>query len=183
MNKPRRLLSSSVIAGLGALMSLGSVTSGFAQEKCERKLDNSGADSKYTEQHVMDVGDIAGHQIRIFELHRVYESDQENCEGLKRTEELTHGFSDYVDRNGRAWGYTVITFDNGDKIFGEFAGSSLTVVDKDGKKRSTYYGSTRYTGGTGVYLGVKGITRSRVNFDPVANVNVSEAEEEYWIAK
>lgn len=183
MSKLHRLLNGSIIATLGVTVYLVGVTTGSAQEKCERKLDNSGADSKYTEQHVMDVGDIDGHQIRIFELHRVYASDQENCEGLKRKEELTHGFSDYVDRNGRAWGYTVITFDNGDKIFGEFAGSSLTVVDKDGKQRSTYYGSTRYTGGTGVYLGVKGITRSRVSFDPVANVNVSEAEEEYWIAK
>ena len=33
----------------------------------------------------MDVGDIPGHQVRIFELKRTYPDDKPNCEGLKRT--------------------------------------------------------------------------------------------------
>lgn len=184
MNTPTlRLRNGPMLAFLGLALWLSGTAAGLAQEKCKRILDNSGAESKYTQQHVMDVGDIPGHQIRIFELHRVYSSDQKNCEGLKRTEELSHGYSDYIDGNGRAWGYTVITFDNGDEIFGQFAGTSLVAVAEDGKKQRTYVGSTRYTGGTGIYLGVRGITRAKVSFDLVANVNVSESEEEYWISK
>ena len=155
----------------------------LAQDKCQRKLDNSGAESKYTEQHVMDVGDVEGHQIRIFELHRTFASDQPNCEGLKRKETWSHGYSDYLDRNGRAWGYDVIIFGNGDKIFGEFSGTSLTVLTEDGEKQSTFVGVTKYTGGTGMYQGVRGISRSNIRFDPIANVNISESEEEYWITK
>jgi hypothetical protein len=170
-------------AAIGAALSLAAPVEALSQEKCQRKLDNSGADSKYTEQHVMDVADVVGHQIRIFELHRDYATDQENCEGLKRKEELAHGFSDYIDRTGRAWGYTTITFENGDKIFGEFSGTSLTTVTEDGKKQSTYVGTTRYIGGTGMYQGVNGITQAKLSFDPIANVNIAESEEEYWLAK
>jgi hypothetical protein len=172
-----------IAAVLGTVLSVVGVQQALAQEKCQRKLDNSGAESKYTEQHVMDVGDVEGHQIRIFELHRTYASDQPNCEGLKRKENWSRGYSDYVDLNGRAWGYTVIVFDNGDKIFGEFSGTSHTVVTEDDKKQSTYVGVTNYTGGTGTYQGVRGIARDKISFDPIANVNIAESEEEYWIVK
>ena len=171
-----------IAAGLATVLSVVGVQEALAQEKCQRKLDNSGAESKYTEQHVMDVGDVEGHQIRIYELHRTFASDQPNCEGRKRKEIWSHGYSDYIDLNGRAWGYTVITFDNGDKIFGEFSGASQTVVTGD-KKQSAYAGVTRYTGGTGAYQGVQGISRDKARFDPIANVNIQESEEEYWIAK
>ena len=170
-------------AVLGTALSLVGAHESLAQEKCQRKLDNSGAESKYTEQHAMDVGDVVGHQIRIFETHRTFASDQPNCEGLKRKESWAHGYSDYIDRNGRAWGYNVIIFENGDKIFGEFAGTSLTVLTKDGEKQSTFVGVTKYTGGTGMYQGVRGISQSNIRFDPIANVNISESEEEYWITK
>jgi hypothetical protein len=172
-----------IAAVLATALSLGVVGETLAQEKCQRKLDNSGAESKYTQQHVMDVGDVEGHQIRIFELHRTFASDQPNCEGLKRKEIWSHGYSDYINLNGRAWGYTVITFDNGDKIFGEFSGASQTVVTEGDKKQSTYVGVTTYTGGTGTYQGVRGISRDRTRFDPIANVNVQESEEEYCLVK
>ncbi|MGH1484004.1 MAG: hypothetical protein ACRBM6_35895 [Geminicoccales bacterium] len=155
----------------------------LAAEKCQRKLDNSGAESSYTEQHVLDVGDEPDHQIRLFELHRVYQTDEPNCEGLKRKESWAHGYSDYVDRNGRAWGYTTIIYDNGDKIFGQFSGTSHTVTLESGEKKSTYVGVVKYTGGTGVYQGVQGVARDNIQFDPIANVNISESEEEYTIAK
>ena len=60
------------------------------------------ADTKYTQQLSLDVGDIPGHQVRVFELNRVYRNGKPNCEGLKRTEEWVRGYSDYIDRNGRS---------------------------------------------------------------------------------
>lgn len=168
---------------VGTSLSLVGVGEALAQEKCKRKLDNSGAAAKYTQQHEMDVGDVPGHTIRIFELHRTYASDTANCEGLKRKEHWTRGYSDYVNRNGRAWGYGVLTFDNGDKMFYEFSGTSHTAMTADGKKKSTYVGTSKYTGGTGMYTGVRGMSWDKVNFDPVANVNTAESEEEYWIEK
>jgi hypothetical protein len=170
---------------LAAAVALFSFSPGelAAQEKCKMKWEVPAANAKYTEQHVIDVGDVPGHQIRIFELHRTFPNDQPNCEGLKRVEEWNHGYSDYIERNGRAWGYVTTVFENGDKIFGEWSGTSQTVVAADGSKKSTFSGVVVYTGGTGRYQGVRGLERDSVVFDPEKNFNQSQSEAEYWLQK
>ena len=55
----------------------------------------------------MDVGDVPGHQIRIFGLRTTFPDDKMNCEGLKRTKTMGNFFTDYVDRNGTLHGYSV----------------------------------------------------------------------------
>lgn len=170
------------IAG-SAVLALVSAPEALAQEKCKRMIDPSAAKSEYPEQHVMDVGDIPGHQVRIYSIHRTYPNDKPNCEGLKRKETWVHGFSDYVDRNGHTWGYSVTTLENGDKIFAKYSGTSHTVVSADGKKKSTYTGVSTYNGGTGMYKGIRGMAREKVVFDPDADINLIETDEEYWIEK
>ena len=172
-----------VPVAIGAVAALAYASGSRAQEKCARTIDLNAAKSKYTEQHVMDVGDVPGHQIRIYEIHRTFPNDEPNCEGLKRRESWIHGLSDYVNLNGQTSGYTVTTFENGDKIFSTYSGTSHTVVMPDGKKRSIYTGTATYIRGTGRYQGIHGLTRDRIIFDPVANVNVGESYEEYWIEK
>ncbi len=142
-----------------------------AQERCKVSEEATAAKSNYTQQQVLDVGDVSGHQIRVFE----------NCEHLKRTESWTRGYSDYIDRNGRAWGYDVTSLENGDKIFAQFDGTSQTTVAPDGSKKSTFTGVTRYTGGTGKYEGIRGFLRTSVVFDPDKNVNQQQTEGEYWL--
>jgi len=154
-----------------------------AQEKCKMSWVTPAADSKYTQQLAIEVGDIPGHQVRVFELHRVFRNEKPNCEGLKRTEEWTHGYSDYIDRNGRAWGYAVLTLENGDKIYKEWTGTSQTTVAQDGSKESHYEGVTRWTGGTGKYAGVRGIERSDSKFNLDKGLNEENAEAEYWFEK
>jgi len=41
-----------------------------AQERCKVSEEATAAKSSFTQQHVLDVGDVSGHQIRVFELHR-----------------------------------------------------------------------------------------------------------------
>ena len=152
-----------------------------AQERCKVSEDATAAKSNYTQQHVLDVGDVSGHQIRVYELHRTYANDKPNCENLKRTELWSRGYSDYIDRNGRTWGYDVISFENGDKIFSQFDGTSQTTVAPDGSKKSTFTGVSRYTGGTGLYQGVRGVLKLNVVFDLDKNVNLLKTEGEYWL--
>jgi hypothetical protein len=154
-----------------------------AQEKCKMKWEAPAANANFTQQHVIDVGDVPGHQVRIFELHRTFPNDQPNCEGLKRLEEWSRGYSDYIDRNGRAWGYRITVLENGDKIFGEYSGTSQTVVAADGSKKSTYSGVVVYTGGTGRYHGVRGLQRENSQFDPEKNFSQAQLEAEYWLEK
>lgn len=154
-----------------------------AQERCKMTWEVPAADSKYTQQLAIDVGDVPGHQVRVLELRRVFPNDKPNCEGLKRVEEWTRGYSDYIDRNGRAWGYEVVALENGDKIYGEWTGTSQTVVGADGSKKTTFEGTSTWTGGTGKYQGVRGIEWSHAVFDPGKGLNQGKFEAEYWFEK
>ena len=180
----RKALTTALLSTVvSSLLWIGCVSEVLAQEVCKRKVDNSGATSKITEQHVLDVRDRPRHQVRIFEMHRQYASDTPNCEGRTRKESRIHGYSDYTGGNGRAWGYGVTTFDNGDKIFNEWTGTSHRIVMEDGKKKRFFAGVNNYTGGTGIYRGVRGFSRSRVFIDPATGSSVFETEEEYEIEK
>ena len=143
----------------------------------------SASDSKYTQQLAIDVGDIPGHQVRVYELDRVYPNIKPNCEGLKFTEAWARGYSDYVNRNGHTWGYTVVTLENGDKIYQEYTGSVQTVVAADGSKKSSVEGTVRWTGGTGKYQGVQGIQWDHAVFDLDKGLNAIKSEAEYWFQK
>jgi len=153
-----------------------------AQERCKVDEVLSAKNSTYTEQHAFDVGDIPGHQIRVFELKRTFPDDKPNCEGLKRTEALEHAYSDYYDRNGTLHAYEVITYENGDKIFGVVDGITQTVTAPDGSKKTSFFGVSRFTGGTGKYANVRGLLRSTVVADLEKKLNEAH-EGEYWIEK
>ena len=127
------------------------------EDKCKRSGKILAQDTKYTQQHVIDVGDIPGPQVRILELHRTPSNAKPNCEGLKVMESWNRGYSDYVNTNGRSWGYSLISLDNGDKIFTQYSGTSQTTVNTDGSKKSTYTGVYDLTGGSGKYRGVRGM--------------------------
>ena len=168
----------------GLALAAFSMANASAEEKCKMSGSTAAENTTYTQQHVIDVGDLPGHQVRLYEIHRTYPADTKpNCEGLRRTESWSRGYSDYIDRNGRSWGYIVIVHENGDKIFAEYSGTSQTVVGPDGSRKSTYSGVTRYTGGTGKYQAVQGIARNTDTFDPEKNYNESRYEAEYWFEK
>ena len=68
MNR-RNALSIAVIFAFGLALSLSSAA---AQQKQHVSFKSAAENSKYTEQHVIDVGDIPGHQVRVYEIHRTY---------------------------------------------------------------------------------------------------------------
>ena len=109
---------------IGITLAIIAASAVSAEERCKMSWEVPAADTKYTQQLALDVGDIPGHQVRVYELHRVYPNDKPNCEGLKRVESWSYGYSDYIDRNGPYRGYMVTTLENGDKIFSEFSGTS-----------------------------------------------------------
>lgn len=178
-------MRSSILYAVPIGIALGTLTTenAAAQEHCKMSGEAPAADSKYTQQLAIDVGDIPGHQVRVFELHRVFSNAKPNCEGLKNVEEWARGYSDYVNRNGRGWGYGVTTLESGDKIYSEWAGTAQTVVAPDGSKKSTFHATSRWTGGTGKYQGVRGVGRSQDVFDPEKGLNQSTFEAEYWFEK
>jgi hypothetical protein len=175
-----RLIGGALIAFLILMLS---VSGAMAQKVCKESFKNIAANTEYTQQHVIDSADIPGHQIRIYEIHRTFPDSKKNCEGLKEVESWSWGYSDYTNGNGRAWGYGVSIFENGDKWFFEWSGTSQALANPDGPGKRLFSGTGVITGGTGVYKGVRGTTRSQTYFDPETGYNEGEGTSEYWIEK
>jgi hypothetical protein len=167
---------------------VASVLTAAAEERCKIKWQVPAADSKFTQQLMLDVGDIPGHRIGTFELHRTFSQPPSTCEGAKITEQWNHGFRDLVNRNGRAWGYSVMMLDDGSKIYQQLSGTVQTQVAADGSTRSAYEGVSLWRGGTGRYEKVVGIQRehSVVEYAPdsqEARKSESWSDVEYWFEK
>jgi hypothetical protein len=166
---------------IGTALTLLGISDTWAQQKRQISFKNFGENTKYTEQHAINVGDVPGHQVRIFEIHFTYPKDPPVFDGVRVVESWSHGYSDYIDVNGRHWGYITYVLENGDKIFARNDGSSQTIVDPDGAKKSTATGVTTLIGGTGKVRGIQGTLRYITIFDPKAGLNEGKTEGMYWI--
>jgi hypothetical protein len=150
-----------------------------AQQKQVVTYKAPAENSKYTEQHAMDIGDVPGHQLRIYELYRTFPTNAPMINGLKLKETWTRATSDYVDGNGPNAGYSVFVLENGDKFFVRL--STLTQSAGSGKLTSVTVGSI--IGGTGKLTGIHGTLRTSTTADPKANFNDGQSEIEYWMEK
>jgi hypothetical protein len=56
--------------------------------------------TKYTQQHVLDVGDVPGHQIRLFEIHRTFSAPPTNAEDKSQEGKVTGNDTQY---EGEYW--------------------------------------------------------------------------------
>jgi hypothetical protein len=151
----------------------------FAQDTKLVSYKVGAENSKYTQQQFLDVGDVAGHQVRSFEIHRTFPTDAPIINGLKMKEQWTRGVSDYVDNNGTATTYSVYVLENGDKFF-----SRGTVVARSaGPGKLSNMTVSYITGGTGKLAGIQGIVRTTGSAEPKAGVNETQVEVEYSIGK
>jgi hypothetical protein len=100
----------------------------LAQQRLVFKV--AAENTKYTQQHAIDVGDVSGHQVRLFEIHRTYPSDAPVINGMKIVESWTRGISDYTNNNGEGTIFGVYVLENGDKIFTR---GSLVAVQSPGR--------------------------------------------------
>ena len=135
--------------------------------------------SKYTQQQFLDVGDVAGHQVRSFEIHRTFPTNPPVINGMKIKEQWTRGISDYVDNNGPATTYGVYVLENGDKLFTR--GTVLALSAGPGKNTNSTV--SYITGGTGKLAGIQGIVRTTGSAEPKAGVNETQVDIEYSMAK
>jgi hypothetical protein len=139
--------------------------------------------SKYTQTHVIEVGDVPGHQLRIFELRSVYTDQAPAYDGVKVKETTARAFSDYIEGSGTASGYTIDSLENGDKIFSRLAIHSHTTVAADGGKKLGFRTVRTITGGTGRFSGIRGTILGGGGSDLKTGVSDNWNEGEYWIEK
>src|SRR5205807_3282969 len=106
------LLSATVV-----LLAIGICGNAGAQSRTKVVYQVSASETKYTQQHTIQVGDMPGHEIRIYEIQRTLK-DGPMIEGVRMKETWSRGYSNYIDMNGSSQIYTIAMMENGDKIFG-----------------------------------------------------------------
>jgi len=162
MRVTRRTLSTIAWMWLAAVLT---ASNALAQQRLVFKV---GAEStKYTQQHAIDVGDVAGHQVRLFEIHRTYPGDAPTIGGTKIVESWTRGVSDYTDNNGEGTIYGVYVLENGDKFFTRGNLTATTVGP--------------ITGGTGKLSRINGMVRTSASANPKAGFVETQVDIEYWL--
>tara|TARA_B100000989_G_scaffold298623_1_gene288799 strand:+ start:1000 stop:1506 length:507 start_codon:yes stop_codon:yes gene_type:complete len=148
---------------------------------CKFKSSTSNDEVKYTIQKSISVDDIEGHVIRIFKTETNHKKSKKNCEGLKIVKTNFFGISDYIHKNGKVSGYSIGIYDDGSKIFSRVDGVAQTPEDV---KKNGYVNTTiTITGGTGVYKGVTGYGKGRVEFNPETGYSAGDTETFYSISK
>ena len=182
MNK--RLIGKLVIAVcVVSALSPGAI---WAQQKYPVTISSEGAKTRFIQQLAIDVDDLPGHQVRVFENHRIYAAHtQVTVSGERIVESFGRGLSNYVTGIGPVFGYTTLVTDKGNKIFLEFSGSSETRPTETGAKRGTYSGTARFVGGTGQFSTIRGylVQEAKYDTDPKIGYNFGEFRGEYWFAE
>jgi hypothetical protein len=176
MTTNRRTVVSLAIA---AALALGAAPCAWAQQKQRVSFNVPATSTKYIQQHTIDVGDVPGHQVRIFELQRTFGADAPMIEGVRVKELWTRGITDFTELNGLGTSYNVYVMENGDKIYSR--GSFLAHAMGEGKLRNI--STATVTGGTGKFASIRGSVRGETNADPKAGVNQTRGEMEYWLDK
>lgn len=177
-------MNKSIAVALLVIAAAGWLSPGeaWAQEKQKYSFKAPAGATKYGEQHVIDVGDVPGHQLRVFETHSTYTAEAPVYDGVKVKEAWTRSVSDYTNGSGRANGYGIAILENGDKIFSRTEITTQTSVGTDGSKTTKSYSVTTLTGGTGKFRGIHGTLRGIVDTD-FKTLSGSATEGEYWIER
>ncbi len=162
--------------------SLASVPSGhiWAQQKYQITRSPSSS-SQYVQQHAIDVDDVAGHQIRVYEIRSEYPKKDFSFAGIPVMHSLTRGISDYVGLSGPFTTYTVYTLEDGNKIFSRGAGTSLLTTGPSGNSVLKFSAVDNYLGGTGRFKGIRGQVQISGERDMAAKSVTQQSTGEYWI--
>jgi hypothetical protein len=173
------------VLGLSACAMVFSAAT-MAQQRTAITFSGEGVKSRYVQQLVIDVDDMPGHQVRVQEAHRTYpDGKQPMVDGEWLVEVWIRGFSNYTGGVGPAWGYNTWVTEKGDKIFGEYSGTSESITTESGAKRGTYHGTARWIGGTGRFSKIRALFVEEAKFDtdPKTGYNLSDSRGEYWFEK
>ena len=173
---------SAVGISLVALLATGLA---LAQQKYTYVHSTSPQSSRYVQQHRIDVGDVPGHQIRIFEVQNKYTRGHPIISGTRVVETWARGSSDYISGVGPVRGYGVWVLEDGNKIYTEWTGTTHSDVSSTGTLKGTFNGTTRLTGGTGKFAAIRGVVTDVVEFDtdPDSDYNNGSERGEYWFVQ
>src|SRR5262245_160051 len=109
----RKAINRAAIVSAAMAMLSFPATHVLANESQRLVYSTSAENTHYTQQHLIEVGDVPGHHVRLFEIRRTFPKDPPIIGGLALKEEWYRGVSDYTDNNGPASFYGIYVLENG----------------------------------------------------------------------
>jgi len=136
---------------------------------------------QYTQRHLLDVGDVPGHQVSLYVLHVKFTNEAPVYGGVKVVEAWNWQQGDLVDGNGRSWGYQVRLLENGDKLFFHLENVVHSTAAPDGARKTSFTSVFTLTGGTGKFKGIRGTFKLTGFTDLKTGLGDTVEEGEYWM--
>jgi len=151
-----------------------------AQQKHKYFFKPPPGSTKFTQTHLMDVGDVPAHQVRIAQVQSKYGDDAPAFDGVKVREIRSVLVSDYVAGTGNAFVHVVRTLENGDKMYSRADIMARTTIGADGARSTSFTSVERLNGGTGKFKGIRGTLWTTGFSDMKAGTSGTQTEGEYW---
>ena len=168
--------SNTLVVILFAAISVIAASNAWAQQKYTISSAPS-SNSRYLQEHAIDVDDPPGHQVRVYEVRYDYPNKDLAFAGVTVTQTLTRGASDYVNWNGSFTTYSTYTLEDGNKVFSRSTGTNQ--AEADGTRKYTFV--ENFVGGTGKFKGIRGQVRGSGERAPGAKSLTQQSSGEYWI--
>jgi hypothetical protein len=180
------IVPSKIVVAAIALCALGIAGQALAQEKRSFSVSSTGTKSQYVQQLAIDVDDVAGHQVRVYEIKRTFSvGNAPLIDGVKVVEQWSRGWSSYIAGVGPAMGFYTYVMENGEKIFLEFTAATEAKISESGSKRGSSHSTAKIVGGTGHFAKIRGTEVEVTEFDsdPTNGYNRGSGHGEYWFEK
>jgi hypothetical protein len=103
-------------AALAALALALGAPDALAQQKHKCFFKAPPGVTKFVQTHLLDVGDVPGHQMRMVEVQTKFQDVSPDFDGVKVREIRGVLVSDYIAGTGDAVLHSVRTLENGDKV-------------------------------------------------------------------
>ena len=110
---------------------------------------------------VIDVPDIKGHVVRIYEIEQKMKNSK-LCNGDSFVSRRLYGMADFIDHDGSDSGYFILRTTKGDQLILKFTGNSQKKV---GEGLADDQSTARIIGGTGALVAVEGDYQYVGNFN------------------
>ncbi len=169
-----------LICGFAAAACLCTGGVAQAQDRQRASWKVPEASATYTQKLNIEVGDVPGHIVRIYEVQRKFTDVAPVFAGVRASQAWDRGQAEYVNLNGPSWGYTIFDMANGDKVFARFNGAVRTTLTESGEKQTAYSGTTVLTGGTGKFKGIRGLFHETDVVDIANGKSETTGTGDYW---
>jgi hypothetical protein len=162
------------------LLSLSAGAEPLAQDGQVISYDAAAAETKYSANYRVIVGDVPEHVLRLFELHRIFGRRPPVFRGVTAKQMWERGSADTIDQSGSESSYVTYLLEDGSKVFGRYTGTITSFRWPDGSRHYDMLGVIVLEGGTGSFSRTRGTIRIRASVDPGADSNQIESKGEYW---